>query len=64
MRTTIPRCPQGRPVLMQAGSSPRGRDFAARRAEAILCSSGSKKDAIEFYTDIQGANGSVRPRAG
>jgi len=27
---TIPRSPQGRPVLMQAGSSPRGRDFAAR----------------------------------
>ena len=50
---TIPRCPQGRPVLMQAGSSPRGRDFAARWAEAIFCSSGSKKDAIEFYTDIK-----------
>ena len=26
---TIPRSPQGRPVLMQAGSSPRGRDRAA-----------------------------------
>ena len=51
---TIPRCPQGRPVLMQAGSSPRGRDFAARWAEAIFCSSGSKKDAVEFYTDIKG----------
>src|SRR5271166_1843010 len=51
---TIPRCPQGRPVLMQAGSSPRGRDFAARWAEAIFCSSGSKKDATEFYTDIKG----------
>jgi FMN-dependent oxidoreductase (nitrilotriacetate monooxygenase family) len=50
---TIPRCPQGHPVLMQAGSSPRGRDFAARWAEAIFCSSGSKKDAIEFYTDIK-----------
>src|SRR5207245_3101506 len=51
---TIPRAPQGRPVLMQAGSSPRGRDFAARWAEAIFCSSGSKKDAIEFYTDLKG----------
>jgi len=51
---TIPRSPQGRPVLMQAGSSPRGRDFAARWAEAIFCSSGSKKDAIEFYTDLKG----------
>jgi FMN-dependent oxidoreductase (nitrilotriacetate monooxygenase family) len=51
---TIPRSPQGRPVLMQAGSSPRGRDFAARWAEAIFCSSGSKEDAVEFYADIKG----------
>src|SRR5208283_2458985 len=51
---SIPRSRQGRPVLMQAGSSPRGRDFAARWAEAIFCSSGSKKDAIEFYTDLKG----------
>ena len=51
---TIPRSPQGRPVLMQAGSSPRGRDFAARWAEAIFCSTGSKNDAIEFYADIKG----------
>jgi FMN-dependent oxidoreductase (nitrilotriacetate monooxygenase family) len=50
---TVPRCPQGRPVLMQAGASPRGRDFAARWAEAIFCSSGSKKDALEFYADIK-----------
>ncbi len=50
---TVPRSPQGRPVLMQAGASPRGRDFAARWAEAIFCSSGSKKDAIEFYADIK-----------
>jgi len=28
--------PQGRPVLWQAGSSPRGRDFAAKHAEAIF----------------------------
>ncbi|HEX6519623.1 MAG TPA: LLM class flavin-dependent oxidoreductase [Streptosporangiaceae bacterium] len=28
--------PQGRPVLWQAGSSDRGRDFAARHAEAIF----------------------------
>jgi FMN-dependent oxidoreductase (nitrilotriacetate monooxygenase family) len=51
---TIPRSPQGRPVLMQAGASPRGRDFAARWAEAIFSTAGSKKDAIEFYNDIKG----------
>jgi FMN-dependent oxidoreductase (nitrilotriacetate monooxygenase family) len=51
---TIPRSPQGRPVLMQAGASPRGRDFAARWAEAIFSTSGSKKDAAAFYEDIKG----------
>jgi len=33
---TVPRCPQGRPVLLQAGSSGRGREFAARWAELIF----------------------------
>jgi FMN-dependent oxidoreductase (nitrilotriacetate monooxygenase family) len=51
---TIPRSPQGRPVLMQAGASPRGRDFAARWAEAIFSTAGSKTDAIAFYNDIKG----------
>jgi FMN-dependent oxidoreductase (nitrilotriacetate monooxygenase family) len=50
---TIPRSPQGRPVLMQAGASPRGRDFAARWAEAIFSTAGSKTDAIAFYSDIK-----------
>jgi FMN-dependent oxidoreductase (nitrilotriacetate monooxygenase family) len=33
---TVPRSPQGRPVLLQAGSSGRGQDFAARWAELIF----------------------------
>ena len=33
---TLPRSPQGHPVLMQAGSSPRGRAFAARWAEVVF----------------------------
>ncbi len=33
---TVPRCPQGRPVLLQAGSSGRGQAFAARWAELIF----------------------------
>ena len=33
---TVPRCPQGRPVLLQAGSSGRGQEFAARWAELIF----------------------------
>lgn len=49
---TIPRCPQGRPVLMQAGSSPRGRDFAARWAELIFCPQHTKADMQAFYADM------------
>jgi FMN-dependent oxidoreductase (nitrilotriacetate monooxygenase family) len=33
---TLPRSPQGRPVLMQAGASPRGKAFAARWAEVVF----------------------------
>lgn len=33
---TLPRSPQEHPVLMQAGSSPRGRAFAARWAEVVF----------------------------
>ncbi len=33
---TLPRSPQDRPVLMQAGASPRGLDFAARWAEVVF----------------------------
>jgi FMN-dependent oxidoreductase (nitrilotriacetate monooxygenase family) len=50
---SIPPSPQGRPVLMQAGSSPRGREFAARWAEAIFCSPGDKATAIALYNDIK-----------
>jgi FMN-dependent oxidoreductase (nitrilotriacetate monooxygenase family) len=32
----IPRTPQGRPVIIQAGSSARGQDFAARWAEVVF----------------------------
>src|SRR5580692_6622771 len=50
---SIPRSAQGRPVLMQAGSSARGREFAARWAEAIFCSPGDKITAITLYNDIK-----------
>lgn len=49
---TMPRSPQGRPVLMQAGSSPRGRDFASRWAEMIFCPQHTKADMQAFYTDM------------
>jgi FMN-dependent oxidoreductase (nitrilotriacetate monooxygenase family) len=49
----MPRSPQGRPVLMQAGSSPRGRAFAARWAEAIFCKASGVANAVAFYDDIK-----------
>ncbi|HTI84612.1 MAG TPA: NtaA/DmoA family FMN-dependent monooxygenase [Acetobacteraceae bacterium] len=49
---SIPRSPQGRPVILQAGSSPRGRAFAARWAEIIFCSHATKIDAIAFRNDM------------
>lgn len=33
---TLPPSPQGQPMLMQAGSSPRGIEFAARHAEIVF----------------------------
>jgi FMN-dependent oxidoreductase (nitrilotriacetate monooxygenase family) len=50
---SIPRCPQGRPVIMQAGSSPRGREFSARWAELIFCSQATKEDSREFRDDMR-----------
>jgi len=49
---SIPRSPQGRPVILQAGSSPRGREFAGRWAEMIFCSPATKPDAIAFRADM------------
>jgi FMN-dependent oxidoreductase (nitrilotriacetate monooxygenase family) len=49
----LPRCPQGRPVLVQAGSSDTGRDFAARHAEAIFTAHMEKASAQAFYADLK-----------
>lgn len=50
---SIPRTPQVRPVFMQAGSSDRGRDFAARWAELVFCTPHDKADAIAIYDDLK-----------
>ncbi|WP_209443071.1 NtaA/DmoA family FMN-dependent monooxygenase [Falsiroseomonas frigidaquae] len=49
---SIPRTPQGRPVFLQAGASDRGREFAARWAEAVFCTPHGKTDGIAFRTDM------------
>jgi FMN-dependent oxidoreductase (nitrilotriacetate monooxygenase family) len=48
---TVPRGPQGRPVLLQAGSSGRGRDFAARWAELIFTGDPDIDIARSHYKD-------------
>ena len=39
-------------MILQAGSSPRGRAFAARWAEVIFCSPPTRQDALAYRNDI------------
>ncbi|MBY8861826.1 LLM class flavin-dependent oxidoreductase [Nocardia sp. CA2R105] len=50
---TVPHSPQSRPVLIQAGSSPTGRDFAARWAEAIFEIDPTSDGRKAYYDDIK-----------
>ena len=49
----VPRPPQGYPVLIQAGASAKGKDFAARWSDVIFCSHASLESARAFYTEIR-----------
>jgi long-chain alkane monooxygenase len=51
-RSFVFRSPQGRPVLWQAGSSDRGRDFAARHAEAIFAVHPNVERMREYTDDL------------
>ena len=48
---TVPRTPQGRPVIIQAGSSGRGREFASRWAELIFTGDPGIEVARNHYAD-------------
>jgi FMN-dependent oxidoreductase (nitrilotriacetate monooxygenase family) len=50
----IPRSPQGYPVLVQAGSSEDGKEFAAEYAEAIFTAQQTLAEAQQFYSDVKG----------
>ena len=50
---SIPRSPQGRPVIMQAGSSDRGREFAARWAEVVFTVQRGHDEMRAFYQDLK-----------
>ncbi len=50
----LPRCPQSRPLIAQAGSSETGRDFAARHADLVFTVQSDIGDARAFYADMKG----------
>ncbi|BCW71324.1 monooxygenase [Arthrobacter sp. NicSoilB8] len=49
----VPRSAQGHPVIVQAGSSEDGKDFAARYAEAVFTAQQTLPDAQRFYADLK-----------
>jgi FMN-dependent oxidoreductase (nitrilotriacetate monooxygenase family) len=49
----LPRSPQGHPVLVQAGSSEDGKDFAARYAEAVFTAQQTLAEGQAFYADLK-----------
>ena len=51
---TVPRSPQGRPVIFQAGDSDEGREFAAATADAIFTRHGTLEAGRAFYADVKG----------
>jgi FMN-dependent oxidoreductase (nitrilotriacetate monooxygenase family) len=50
----VPRSPQGRPVVFQAGDSEEGREFAASGADAIFSRHATKDAGQAFYADVKG----------
>ena len=50
----VERPPQGYPLLVQAGSSEDGKNFAARHAEAIFTAHQTFERAADFYDDVKG----------
>jgi FMN-dependent oxidoreductase (nitrilotriacetate monooxygenase family) len=54
---TVPRPPQGYPVIIQAGQSPRGRQFAARWGELIFVIFPTLGTCQAFYRDIKARAG-------
>ncbi|MFC1439939.1 NtaA/DmoA family FMN-dependent monooxygenase [Streptacidiphilus sp. N1-10] len=49
----VPRSPQGRPVIFQAGDSEEGREFAASSADAIFSRHSTLEAGRAFYTDVK-----------
>ncbi|GAB2926089.1 NtaA/DmoA family FMN-dependent monooxygenase [Nonomuraea fastidiosa] len=53
-RFTLPRSPQGHPVIIQAGDSSDGREFAAATADVVFTGHGTLEDGKRFSADVKG----------
>src|SRR3546814_9636700 len=52
---TVPRSPQGHPVVIQAGASGRGTRFAARWAELVFTAYRDLEACKQSYPDLNGS---------
>ncbi|MET8715610.1 NtaA/DmoA family FMN-dependent monooxygenase [Streptomyces sp. NPDC004735] len=50
---TVPRPPQGHPVVIQAGDSDEGREFAASTADVVFTRHGTLEAGRAFYADVK-----------
>ncbi|MFF4016689.1 LLM class flavin-dependent oxidoreductase [Streptomyces sp. NPDC001843] len=50
---TVPRSPQGHPVVIQAGDSDECREFAASTADVIFTGHGTPEAGRSFYADVK-----------
>jgi FMN-dependent oxidoreductase (nitrilotriacetate monooxygenase family) len=56
-RFSVPRSPQGRPVIFQAGDSDEGREFAASSADVIFSRHSTREAGQAFFADVKGRLG-------
>jgi FMN-dependent oxidoreductase (nitrilotriacetate monooxygenase family) len=60
----VPRTPQGRPIVVQAGSSDAGMDLAAWCADVVFTAQPALSDGIAFYQELKGrVERAGRPRS-
>ena len=57
----IERSPQGRPVIIQAGASETGKEFAAETAEVVFASNSNDREIPRLLRRPQGPHGEIRP---
>ena len=50
----VTRSPQNGPAILQAGTSPKGMDFAAKHADALFAIQPRAEDAATYFAEIKG----------